>query len=63
MAYVVSQTQKLVSAKFLGNKVIKDFIKFCICSYVCLYFKFSLGCRVATFWEIAAHSVDHMFPL
>ena len=31
-----------------------------MCSY---YLKFGLGCRVATCWEIAAHSVDHMFSL
>ena len=25
------------------------------------YFQLGFGCLVATFWEIAAHSVDHMF--
>ena len=40
---------------------------FCVCfgdvsPYVCTYyFQFGLGCGVATFWERAAHSVDHMF--
>ena len=32
----------------------------CVCS---LYFEFVFGCRVATFWEIAARSVGRMFPL
>ena len=32
--------------------------------YVCsLYFVFGLGFSVATFWEIAARSGGHMFPL
>ena len=31
-----------------------------MCSY---YFKFGLGCLVATSLELAAHSVDHMFSL
>ena len=32
--------------------------------YFCTdYFQFGLGCWVATFWERAAHSVDHMFSL
>ena len=32
--------------------------------YVCsLYFYFSFGCSVATFWEIAAHSVGHLYLL
>ena len=31
-----------------------------ICTY---YFQFCLGYIVATFWERAAHSVDHMFSL
>ena len=32
--------------------------------YVCsLYFKFSLGCCVATFWEIADRSVSNSFSL
>ena len=33
-------------------------------SFVCSYYsKYGLGCSVATFWERAAHSVDHMFSL
>ena len=32
--------------------------------YVCsLYFEFGLGCRAATFWEIVARLVGHLFPL
>ena len=32
--------------------------------YVCsLYFYFGFGCWVTTFWEIAAHSVSHLFLL
>ena len=33
--------------------------------FVCflLLFLVRFGCRVATFWEIADHSVDHMFSL
>ena len=32
---------------------------------MCVHIIFSsvLGCGVATFWERAAHSVDHMFSL
>ena len=29
--------------------------------YTLLIFEFSLGCRVATFWEIAARSVSNFF--
>ena len=28
-----------------------------------IIFKFGSGCCVATFWEIADHSVDHIFSL
>ena len=28
-----------------------------------LYFMFCLGCWVATFWEIAAYSIDQLFSL